>query len=115
MLYSLLYPLHTDYTIFNVIRYITFRSGYAALTALVISFIMGPWLIRQLKNMQMGQSIREGGPPSHQKKSGTPTMGGGIDPGFSSGSQFVMDGFREPVCLDRTLCPCILRFHRVSG
>ena len=76
MLYSLLYPLHTDYSIFNVFRYITFRAGYAAMTALVISFIVGPWLIRRLREMQIGQSIREEGPALHKEKAGTPTMGG---------------------------------------
>jgi phospho-N-acetylmuramoyl-pentapeptide-transferase len=76
MLYYFLYPLHTEYSIFNVFRYITFRTGYAVLTALVISFIIGPWMIRKLKETQVGQWIREDGPQSHRTKSGTPTMGG---------------------------------------
>jgi phospho-N-acetylmuramoyl-pentapeptide-transferase len=76
MIYAWLYPLHTEYSILNVFRYITFRTGYAALTALVISFLIGPWLIRRLRTLQMGQSIREEGPPQHKIKSGTPTMGG---------------------------------------
>jgi phospho-N-acetylmuramoyl-pentapeptide-transferase len=78
MLYLLLYPLHTDYSLFNVFRYITFRTGYAVLTALVISFVIGPWIVRKLKETQVEQQIREDGPQSHMGKSGTPTMGGVI-------------------------------------
>lgn len=76
MLYQLLYPLHTEYSFLNVFRYITFRTGYAVLTALVISFVIGPWLIERLKKAQVGQQIREEGPRSHLHKAGTPTMGG---------------------------------------
>ena len=76
MLYHLLYPLHTAISSFNVFRYITFRTIYAAITALVICFIVGPWLIRKLQSMKVGQSIREDGPQSHLSKKGTPTMGG---------------------------------------
>jgi phospho-N-acetylmuramoyl-pentapeptide-transferase len=76
MLYHLLYPLKTIFGGFNVFRYITFRSIYAVLTALVISFIIGNWLIRVLVKYQIGQYIREEGPASHQSKAGTPTMGG---------------------------------------
>src|ERR1700693_700992 len=76
MLYSLLYPLHTHYAFLNVFRYITFRSVYAILTALILSFLLGPWLIRVLKGWKIGQQIRSAGPQSHQAKSGTPTMGG---------------------------------------
>jgi len=76
MLYHLLYPLHTQYSVFYVFRFITFRTIYAAITALVISFIIGPWLIGKLQDLQIGQSIRKVGPESHFKKEGTPTMGG---------------------------------------
>jgi phospho-N-acetylmuramoyl-pentapeptide-transferase len=76
MLYHLLYPLHTEFSVFYVFRFITFRTIYAAITALVISFIIGPWLIRTLQKMQIGQTIRKVGPESHFKKEGTPTMGG---------------------------------------
>ncbi len=76
MLYHLLYPLHSAYGAFRVFRYITFRAMMAMLTALVISFVIGPWVIKFLKKRQIGQSIREDGPKSHQGKSGTPTMGG---------------------------------------
>lgn len=76
MLYHLLYPLHTQFSVFYVFRYITFRAIYATITALVISFILGPWLINKLSTLQIGQSIRKVGPESHFKKEGTPTMGG---------------------------------------
>ena len=76
MFYNLLYPLHTTYSFLNVFRYITFRTIYAIVTALVISFLIGPWITRFLKARQMGQAIRDDGPKSHLSKSGTPTMGG---------------------------------------
>ncbi|RME32936.1 MAG: phospho-N-acetylmuramoyl-pentapeptide-transferase [Deltaproteobacteria bacterium] len=76
MLYHLLYPLHEHISAFYVFRFITFRTIYAAITALVLSFILGPWLIRRLQELQIGQQIRKLGPESHFKKEGTPTMGG---------------------------------------
>ncbi|MEA2570595.1 MAG: phospho-N-acetylmuramoyl-pentapeptide-transferase [Acidobacteriota bacterium] len=76
MLYRLLYELRNTFVGFNVFRYITFRTAFAALTALVISFILGPWLIDRMKAIKLGQFIREEGPKSHQMKAGTPTMGG---------------------------------------
>jgi len=76
MLYHLLYPLHTIFSALNVFRYITFRTIYATLTALAIAFFLGPWIIRRLKRMQVGQYIREDGPKTHLTKAGTPTMGG---------------------------------------
>ena len=76
MLYHLLYPLHEAYSFFNVFRYITFRTIYAAITSLIICFVIGPWLIRRLRALQIGQTIREDGPDSHLSKKGTPTMGG---------------------------------------
>src|SRR5690349_3094180 len=77
MLYYLLYYLfHNRIAGFNVFRYITFRTAFAALTALVISFILGPWLIERMRRIKFGQYIREEGPKSHQQKAGTPTMGG---------------------------------------
>lgn len=76
MLYHLLYPLHLTYSYFNVFRYITFRTIYAAITALVICFIVGPWLIRKLQSLQIGQQVRDDGPGTHLVKQGTPTMGG---------------------------------------
>ncbi len=76
MLYWLLYPLHDRLPIFNVFRYITFRSAYAMVTALLISFVLGPWLIQTLRRMQGKVAVREDTPESHQKKVGTPSMGG---------------------------------------
>lgn len=76
MLYYLLYPLRDVIVGFNVFRYITFRTAFAALTALLISFILGPWLIERMRRIKLGQYIREEGPKSHQQKAGTPTMGG---------------------------------------
>ncbi|HXQ24645.1 MAG TPA: phospho-N-acetylmuramoyl-pentapeptide-transferase [Candidatus Acidoferrales bacterium] len=76
MLYHLLYPLHVSYSVFNVFRYITFRTLIAALTSLVISFLLGPWVIRRLTARQIGQTIRPDGPQTHLAKAGTPTMGG---------------------------------------
>ena len=75
MLYHLLYPYAAEFGGLNVIRYITFRTGAATLTALFISFLVGPSLIRWLARMRVGQPIREIG-PAHQAKAGTPTMGG---------------------------------------
>ena len=78
MLYHLLYPLHTKFSVLFVFKYITFRTIYATITALVISFLLGPWMIGKLQQLQMGQSIRKLGPESHFKKEGTPTMGGAL-------------------------------------
>ena len=76
MLYHLLYPLHETCSYFNVFRYITFRTIYATITALIICFVLGPWLIQKLKSLHIGQPIRKDGPDSHLSKEGTPTMGG---------------------------------------
>ena len=76
MLYVLLYPLHEYLSVLNVVRYITFRTALATLTALLISLALGPRLIHRLREFQIGQQIRPEGPLSHQSKKGTPTMGG---------------------------------------
>lgn len=76
MLYHLLYPLSEQFGVLNVFRYITFRSAYAAVTALILSFLIGPWLIRRLRRWNVGQAVRADGPERHQAKAGTPTMGG---------------------------------------
>ncbi len=76
MLYHLLYPLHEYFSALNVFRYITFRAAYAPVTALLISFLIGPWFIRQLRKRQVCESISEDGPKTHEAKRGTPTMGG---------------------------------------
>ncbi|MCQ2913630.1 MAG: phospho-N-acetylmuramoyl-pentapeptide-transferase [Alphaproteobacteria bacterium] len=77
MFYNLLFPLADKYSIFNLFRYLTFRTGGAIFTALIISFFIGPKLINWLKNKQHAmQPIRTDGPETHLKKAGTPTMGG---------------------------------------
>ncbi|HJO39900.1 MAG: phospho-N-acetylmuramoyl-pentapeptide-transferase [Vicinamibacterales bacterium] len=76
MLYHVLYPFHTQLSVLNVTRYITFRTAAASLTALAISLILGPWMIRKLREAQIGQIIRAEGPAAHRPKAGTPTMGG---------------------------------------
>jgi phospho-N-acetylmuramoyl-pentapeptide-transferase len=76
MLYKLIYLLHTNVSWLNVFRYITFRVILSALTAMIISFFFGGWAIKKLRAMQVGQYIREDGPPDHLSKQGTPTMGG---------------------------------------
>lgn len=76
MLYKLLYSLHDIYSPFNVFRYITFRTAMAVLTAAVITFILGPFLIRKLGRLSVTQQIRGDGPERHYAKAGTPTMGG---------------------------------------
>ncbi len=76
MLFELLYPLRDLFGGFNVIRYITFRTIWAALTALILALVLGPWLIRQLQRLQMGQYIYELAPETHKSKAHTPTMGG---------------------------------------
>src|SRR5687767_830551 len=77
MLYWLLYQqLQTYFAPFRVLRVLTTRIAFAGLTALFLCIIVGPWLIRRLREFQIGQYIREEGPQEHQKKAGTPTMGG---------------------------------------
>lgn len=77
MLYWLLYQrLFVHFPPFRIFRYVTFRTAFASLTALFMGLIVGPAIIRQLRDFQIGQYIREEGPKAHQKKAGTPTMGG---------------------------------------
>ena len=76
MLYHLLYPLRDVFFGFNLLRYITFRAGAAAVTALLLTFVIGPSIIRWLKHRELGEEIRTDGPQTHQVKAGTPTMGG---------------------------------------
>lgn len=77
MLYWLLYQeLFPTFHAFRIFSYLTFRTAFAALTALLISLLIGPYLIQRLHEFQIGQFIREDGPKDHQKKAGTPTMGG---------------------------------------
>lgn len=76
MLYHLLFPLSEDITVFNVFRYITFRSIYALLTALVLTLWLGPRFISWLQKVKCGQHVQTDGPEDHMTKQGTPTMGG---------------------------------------
>jgi phospho-N-acetylmuramoyl-pentapeptide-transferase len=76
MLFHLLYPLRTEFSVLNVVGYNTFRTAAASLTALAISLLFGPWMVRKLRAFQVGQIIRQEGPTSHRAKAGTPTMGG---------------------------------------
>ena len=76
MLYLLLYPLHTHHVGFGVLRYQTFRSVMAGLAALALSLALGPILIERFRAARVGQTIRDEVPQAHQKKAGTPTMGG---------------------------------------
>ena len=77
MLYYLLVPLAKDHIVFNVFRYLTFRSFMALISAFIISLVVGPWIIRQLRIAQHGgETIREDTPERHRTKKGTPTMGG---------------------------------------
>ncbi len=77
MLYWLLYQrLFAHFPPFRIFRYVTFRTAFASLTALFMGMIIGPAIIKQLRDFQIGQYIREEGPKGHQKKAGTPTMGG---------------------------------------
>ncbi len=76
MLHWLLVPLREHFFFFNVFRYITVRTGLAGITALALTLLLGPWLIRKLRERQIGQEIRECGPQSHLAKKGTPSMGG---------------------------------------
>ena len=73
LLYEKLFPFVRPFRIF---RYLTFRTAFASGTALLIALLIGPWVIRKLREFQIGQFIRDDGPQSHLKKSGTPTMGG---------------------------------------
>jgi len=76
--YEWIYPLHTHPGLgaLNVFRYITFRAAYAAITALIVCFVLGPPMIEWLRQIKVGQRIRKEGPQAHQVKAGTPTMGG---------------------------------------
>ena len=81
MIYELFYPLKFHYgwlSWLNVLRYIPFRTIMATITAMVLSFVLAPWFIRELKRKQIGQVVRSEGPASHLAKAGTPTMGGAL-------------------------------------
>jgi phospho-N-acetylmuramoyl-pentapeptide-transferase len=76
MILEFIHPLVKYFTPFNVFMYLTFRGAYAALTTLLLCFMLGPRVIEWLRQLKVGQSVRQDGPKSHLRKSGTPTMGG---------------------------------------
>jgi phospho-N-acetylmuramoyl-pentapeptide-transferase len=81
MIYELLYPLRHSAEwlgFLNVLRYIPFRAIAATITAMLMSFVLAPWFIRELQKKQIGQVVRSDGPQSHMSKAGTPTMGGAL-------------------------------------
>ena len=86
MLTWLFNNLSHEYSFFNVFRYLTFRGICGVLTAIGIFFVFGPAMIRKLSYYQIGQTVREDGPPTHFSKVGTPTMGGALILGRRSGS-----------------------------
>jgi phospho-N-acetylmuramoyl-pentapeptide-transferase len=81
LIYELLYPLRHSAEwlgFLNVLRYIPFRAIAATITAMLMSFVLAPWFIRELQKKQIGQVVRTDGPESHMSKAGTPTMGGAL-------------------------------------
>jgi len=76
MIYSLFFRFHDVWSPLRVLQYITFRTMAASLTALLLSLLLGPWMIRRLRAFHVGQVVRTDGPASHKPKAGTPTMGG---------------------------------------
>jgi phospho-N-acetylmuramoyl-pentapeptide-transferase len=81
VIYELFYPLKYHYswlTWLNVLRYIPFRTIMATITAMVLTFVLAPWFIRELRRKQIGQVVRAEGPETHRVKAGTPTMGGAL-------------------------------------
>jgi len=76
VLYHFLAPLHEYHIVFNLFRYLTFRAAGSMATALILSFLLGPWIIARLRALRVGQIVREEGPTEHLAKAGTPTMGG---------------------------------------
>ena len=81
MIYELFYPLKFHYSSLswlNVLRYIPFRTIMATITAMLLTFVLAPWFIRELRRKQIGQVVRAEGPATHHLKAGTPTMGGAL-------------------------------------
>lgn len=78
MIYNIVHQIADHLSVLNVVRYITFRSMAALLSALAIGLLLSPWFIKKLKSRQIGQQVRNDGPQSHFSKAGTPTMGGGL-------------------------------------
>ncbi len=107
MLYWLLYEqLYPAVGPFRVFGYVTSRTMFASLTSLFLCVLLGPWLIRKLREFQIGQHIREDGPKSHQKKAGTPTMGGVLIVISILVPDAALGGSAPPLCLDRACSRC---------
>ena len=84
---------------FGVFEYITLRAVLACATSLVIGLWCGPWVIRRLTEMKIGQAVRSYGPESHLQKNGTPTMGGGAGTDFNRGQYFIVGRLDKPLCM----------------
>ncbi len=113
MLYWLLYEkLFPFFHPFRIFRYLTFRTAFATLTALLIALFIGPWVIEKLREFQIGQYVREDGPQSHLKKSGTPTMGGVLICIAILLPTVLWADPANPVYLDHGLLHAGLRRHR---
>ena len=114
MLYWLLYlKLFHYFPPFRIFRYLTFRTAFASLTALFTGLIVGPVVIRRLQEFQIGQYIREDGPQAHQKKAGTPTMGGLADRHRHFGTDLALGRPEQSVRLDRRVFHAGVRRHRI--
>ncbi|HNX72609.1 MAG TPA: phospho-N-acetylmuramoyl-pentapeptide-transferase [Spirochaetales bacterium] len=96
MLRDLLLPLIPYFSPLNIFRYLTFRASYAAVTALLIVYLFGPSVIRRLRQLKFGQSVRTDGPQSHLTKSGTPTMGGVLIVGSVAISVVLWEDIHNP-------------------
>ncbi len=96
MLYLVLFPLHERYPVLNVLRYETFRSVLAGLAALALSLALGPPLIQRFRAARIGQTIREEVPQNHQRKAGTPTMGGLVILASCLIATFLLADLRDP-------------------
>ena len=101
MLFHLLYALRGELSALNVVRYITFRTAVASLTALFLVLVLGPWIIERLRRLQIGQHIREEGPQAHKTKAGTPTMGGVLILVGIAGADAALGRPHQPQRLDR--------------
>ena len=97
MLYHLLYPSpHPQLSVLNVTQYITFRTAAASLSALAISLVLGPWMIRKLREFQIGQVIRQEGPTTHRPKAGHADDGRAADPDGGAGADAALGGLTNP-------------------
>ena len=113
MIYHLLFPLYTTHIVFNVLKYISFRTIAATLTALFISFVLGPYLIKKLRSLQIEQIVRDDVPSRHQQKNGTPTMGGSLIIIAVLGSTLLWSNLTNPyiwLVFATTVCFALLGF-----